>query len=860
MSTGDITRLAKRLSLRTEEVCRTLLPEGRKEGRTWRCGDVTGSKGDSMTVELLGAKAGQWFDHAAGQGGDLLQLVMANRAMTTIQAADWARSFLGEPKWQPNGDHRPTWDPLKQAKWLCRSTNEWLLPTKAWAYHDAAGAVIAFACRYEWTKPDGTVTKDVIPFRPPPDGYLTMGGKQLPPGTFIARGWPKDSDEPPPLYNLHLIAGADRIIVTEGEKKADMVPSLFKGWIGVSWQGGCKAVQRVDLTPLLEAMRAGKTIVLWPDNDRPGIDAMSYLRMRLEDSKVVRLPHELPDKWDLADPVPAGISLQGLLDATLNPPPPASTLAPVPYVPLGIDERGYSFLSRKEGYVLHYTPGEMTELGLFRLAPDTHWLDLGLYADRGVDWKKVAKYLMEESQNVGPFDSRKLRGRGVHIDDGRIVFHAGDRLYVDGVETRTVDFRSDFLYPHRPAIRTVDMANPLPCSESQKLSELVGLFSWQHPRDALLYAGWLFLAFTPAALDWRPHGFNQGEAGSGKSWSLEHVSSPLLGDFARRFLGGASTEAGIRQALSVDCLSVILEEFDAEDPRARDNLRSQYVLARQSSSNSGCIGVKGTQEGVARSYHIKSSFLFHGTASGIVMRADRSRVAIMELVSRGSGFDDVFARIKALCKATTEDRQWSARFAARAIRLVNQTRRAISIVSEAVSRRLRDSRAADQYGSLLAGAWMVDNDEPPTPEQAHALVLSIDWTDVAPEETDTDHHACLNHLLASVVDYEDGIRHTTPVGDLIRTATSTSLPDEQTSPARKALLRHGIKVTPLGEEILIANRHAMLARVFAGSPYADKWTIHLRRLPRAGNCDNQTVAFGTVRSKAVSLPTETLTP
>ena len=63
--------MVQSLGPRMEEVVRQLLPGGSKLGHEWKCGDVSGAPGTSLTVELDGEKAGLWCDQAAGEGGDV---------------------------------------------------------------------------------------------------------------------------------------------------------------------------------------------------------------------------------------------------------------------------------------------------------------------------------------------------------------------------------------------------------------------------------------------------------------------------------------------------------------------------------------------------------------------------------------------------------------------------------------------------------------------------------------------------------------------------------------------------------------------------------------------------------------------
>ena len=88
--------IAAALAERAEEVCRRYLPNGRRLGRYWICGDLDGARGRSLFVRLSGSgKPGGWTDAATGQHGDLLDLIRYRSGAPTLRAAlDEARAFL----------------------------------------------------------------------------------------------------------------------------------------------------------------------------------------------------------------------------------------------------------------------------------------------------------------------------------------------------------------------------------------------------------------------------------------------------------------------------------------------------------------------------------------------------------------------------------------------------------------------------------------------------------------------------------------------------------------------------------------------------------------------------------------------
>ena len=91
--------IAAALAARAEEVCRRYLPQGRRLGRYWICGDLDGARGRSLFVRLSGSgKPGGWTDAATGQHGDLLDLIRHRTSAPTLRAAlDEARAFLALP-------------------------------------------------------------------------------------------------------------------------------------------------------------------------------------------------------------------------------------------------------------------------------------------------------------------------------------------------------------------------------------------------------------------------------------------------------------------------------------------------------------------------------------------------------------------------------------------------------------------------------------------------------------------------------------------------------------------------------------------------------------------------------------------
>ncbi len=154
-------------------------------------------------------------------------------------------------------------------------------PSATWEYHDSAGSLIGYACRFD-----------------------TDEGKKVFPYTFGPDGWQwKAWTEPRPLYGLDRLAERPdvTVLVVEGEKTADAAQRLFTEMVVLTWPGGSSATGLADFRPLI-----GRRVVLWPDADAPGKKAMNNVvdilqRFDVAELSIVNPPQDVKRGWDLAD-------------------------------------------------------------------------------------------------------------------------------------------------------------------------------------------------------------------------------------------------------------------------------------------------------------------------------------------------------------------------------------------------------------------------------------------------------------------------------------------------------------------------------------------------------------------------------
>jgi hypothetical protein len=90
----DLDLLRDLVRSRAEELCGHFFPHGKKEGNEWKIGDISGTPGESLGIQLTGQKAGLYHDRATGEGGDFITLLRENRNITFPQAiAEIERAF-----------------------------------------------------------------------------------------------------------------------------------------------------------------------------------------------------------------------------------------------------------------------------------------------------------------------------------------------------------------------------------------------------------------------------------------------------------------------------------------------------------------------------------------------------------------------------------------------------------------------------------------------------------------------------------------------------------------------------------------------------------------------------------------------
>lgn len=329
------------------EFVRYLFPRARLQAQDARVGDLSGTKGESLSISLARDETcGRWIDHATGDRGDCFALYARvhnldpRREFATVLAEcdQWAG---GAPA--PRAEVRHTVEAARPAEPEPERTLE-----AKYVYRDKAGRKVCEVNR--WALSNGKKT------------FAVPGGMP----------------SPRPLYGLDRWHASEAVVIVEGEKCVDALASV--GIDATSLMGGANTtIEKTDLTPL-----AGKTVVLWPDADDPGRKLMAGLEGPLQalgcTVRRITPPAAKPVGWDAADAVAEGFDVAGFLAAPVEPPRPRLPILDVPGL-LSVPDPTWII----DGWVID--DGASVWYGPAKTFKTFNVLDMALSVACGVEWR-----------------------------------------------------------------------------------------------------------------------------------------------------------------------------------------------------------------------------------------------------------------------------------------------------------------------------------------------------------------------------------------------------------------------------------------------------------------------------------------
>lgn len=748
-----------------------------------------------------------------------------------------------------------------------------------WAYYDQRNNLLGYVIRYQIGDKKET---------PPLAFCEDENGKHK---------WKRIAwwGEKRPLFHLDKLAHAphSQVIISEGEKCAEALQGIIEGAghkdkiTAVSWPGGVNSVEKIDWSPL-----AGRKIVAWPDFDQqknkttteqPGYLAMVYICNAVKklgaNVKLLYPVEGKPDGWDVADAIikdhwdfktifefikanlvdppeiaeePAPDPAEAPAEYEDIPPPEPDTW---PFRVLGYNNNYYFYLPSGTRQV-RAIPGEgHATSSLMTLAPLEFW-ERTFFGARGPDWKYAANLLMRLCEKEGVYTPMRQRGRGAWYDNGRSVLHLGDRLIVDGNETRIQDLKGKYIYEAGAALEYTH-AQPLDNQESSKLRSITDMLLWDRPIHSTLLAGWCVIAPICGALKCRPHVWLTGKAGSGKTYAIDNIIKPCLGEFALNTTT-PTTAPGIRQALGCDALPVLNDEFEgtdwAEDKRVQDILQ----LARQAFSDSAAKIFKGGQNGKASVFEIRSCFFMSSITVNLNQYADETRINVLSLREPIDNIDfnakQHFEKLNAVVSETLTA-EWCAALRARSIKLIPVIAKNAEVFATAVGDRLGKRRAGDQVGGLLAGAYSLVSSNVIDYEKAKVWVEAQDWSEQIKVTAESDERKCLQHILQSVV--KRGSSEVS-VSELLwelhcdAEYSSADRPGAGSVEGDTILRRHGLRYDKCDGLVWISESHPGIRRILSNTSWHKSAARLLSRI--AGAEKKPSMRFIGPPTRAVGVP------
>jgi len=237
------------------------LPNGRKQGHEFVVGGIDGAPGRSLSINL---NTCQWSDFADGElkGGDPISLYAAifHERDRVRAARDLGRKLgVSSDTVDPAPVHRvpapiSDWSPsLPPPDAPTPDLSRWDL---VYPYRNSEGQIVRYVLRRNATEHD---RKKIIPLT-----WGTLKGET---------GWhQRHPASPRALYALDRIAACETVLICEGEKSADAAQRMLPRMACTTWTAGTGNVASSDWSSL-----HGKKVIIWPDNDDPGLKAASEI-------------------------------------------------------------------------------------------------------------------------------------------------------------------------------------------------------------------------------------------------------------------------------------------------------------------------------------------------------------------------------------------------------------------------------------------------------------------------------------------------------------------------------------------------------------------------------------------------------
>jgi putative DNA primase/helicase len=303
---------------------------------------------------------------------------------------------------------------------------------------------------------------------------------------------------------------------------------------------------------------------------------------------------------------------------------------------------------------------------------------------------------------------------------------------------------------------------------------------------------------------------------------------------------------------------VVFDEAESNEKTDQQRMQNVLSLARVASSESRAQTIKGSADGDAQRYAIRSMFCMSSIATALKQGADKSRFA--QLTLRNPGDIPKAERIahweqldRDLDRYVTD--RVGQRLQARTVAMIPTIRESIKVFTRAAAEIFDSQRLGDQYGALLGGAWSLYSDDVATRDEAYQLIEQNSWESYSQSTELPDEKRCIQMILQHQVRVESDDRICTrTLGELVEIAASRRVDREVTATqAQDSMSRVGLKVDNQRQALLVSNTAGAIAAILRDTAWAQCWATVLARLPGAQRVGSTRFSGAGTVSRAIAL-------
>jgi len=487
---------------------------------------------------------------------------------------------------------------------------EWGVFKKAWVY-TFQGKFLGVDVRFE----GGKKKKAIV-------NFITDGSRIV--------HW----STPNMIYNYDEAIKTDKpLLFVEGCKCAEIAKKL-KAFTPVTWNKGSSNAGNINWSLFKD-----KKCYMLPDDDDAGKQAAIDIKKKLPQLQIVppvREARELKHEGADIEEVLKVMSIEDLENYIQNGGGKIEDVDAItdddvyPFEILGVADDGQAYFLDSDSRLFSTALESLSINKMLRLCDMSFWKRE--YAVKGsIQWTQAINDLMRMTNNKD-WNPDSIRGRGAwRRDDGEICYFDGKNITGKKDDSK--------LYVRRnPKPIGIDR-DTIKTSDAIEIAKAVKKISFESDLDAMRMLAWSALSPFAGALTWRPSLLVTGESGSGKTSIVDYVIKRISDSLV--VSGGETTSPGLRQYIGLDSLGIILEESECDTPKKAANRDDLFSLMRQSTSDLAPLVLKGSSEGKAVKFCMRSMFCFVAISPEINSIADQNRILKINLVRRKNNWKQI---------------------------------------------------------------------------------------------------------------------------------------------------------------------------------------------------------------------------